>query len=282
MGMSTNRLLQLAARADEQLNHFNADGEEEQPNGGRIAGGVAAAGAVAGGAYAANKYGPKLKDAARTGLKKTASAAGQASNTLYKKAVAAGVPYSQTPGVAGLLRKGQGKASGMLQGVSKKLRKVARAFTVGDVERLVSLASRIEALNDFSEPEPQRSAVGMYAVGGAPGLYEQGRYRKSGLAYRKRDAVKDNLKGGVASTATAGALLGGGVGLGKLAAGGKIPKGMLRKGAVKGAQFLKKNPMGTLVGASLAGTGTGLAVAHGSAEKRRKALLMQRLHGAGA
>ena len=315
--MSTNRLFQMAAAADAQLHQFYSNTEDERSNIRTVAGGVAGAGAVAGGAYGATKmrqavinkagatddygnlvarrgmYGDAAKAygadaklaaqaAARKGLKKTAGLAGQASNTLYKKAIAAGVPYSATPGAAGLLRKGQGKASSLLQGVSKKLRTVARAFTVGDVERIVSLAARIEGLREFGEPEQQRGKVGMYLTGGVPSLIEQSRYKDSGLAYRKRDALKDNFKGGLAATGGTAALVGGAVGLANLAGKRKVPKGMLRNAAVKGSQFMKKNKMGTYYTAALAGTAGGLAVAHGSAEKRRKALLAQRLEGAGA
>ena len=102
------------------------------------------------------------------------------------------------------------------------------------------------------------------------------------MAYRKRDAAADSFKGGLVNGATTVGAIGAGVGVSKLAKSGILPKGMLRKGAVRIAQTLKKNPVAAMVGTGAAATAAGMAVQHGSAEKRRKALLMQRLQGATA
>ena len=324
-GMSRERLFELAAQADEQLRHFyvnNADQDQNQDpsRAGTIARGVAGAGAVAGAAYGANKlrnsvinragavddYGNLVarkgmyqaaapgmlkdakgvvKDAAKQGLQSTASVAGQASNSLYHKAVAAGVPYSQTPGVAGMVRKAQGASSGFLGEAAKGLRTVAKDLTRADVDRIVELAQRIEGLVDFDDAPAapqQRGKVGMYLVGGPQGLYNQKKFKDSGLVYRKRDAYVDGAKGGLTEVAAGGAAAAGAYGLGRAGVSGKLPKGILRKGAVKAAQFMKKSPMGTMAAITAGATGAGIAGVQHSANKRKAALLKQRMAGADA
>jgi len=170
----------MAALADEQLrNFYSADDEEQQSQASsplrKVAGGVAAGGAVAGGAYGANKlrnaiinktgvvddfgnqvarkgmYGDAAKawggdalDAskgvARKGLKKVARGAGLASAALNS-------PSKLNAVIPGLRAGG----SSVLQKVSHGLRKVAKTFSVGDVERIVSLAARIEGLTELGQ-----------------------------------------------------------------------------------------------------------------------------------
>jgi len=242
----------------------------------------AAAGALGAGGYLAYKNRDKIVPFSKQGLAKTGSLARQAEQSLLQKATAANVPYSQTPGVAGILRKAAGKGSSLLGKAAKNIEKLATAFTRKDIDRIVELAARITDLEarEFGDPEPQRSKLGIAATGGVQALYDRGKYKKSGLVYRKRDALVDSTKGGLANAGTTAAALGAGYGVSKLAASNKLPKGALRQGAVKIAQTLKKRPLTAALGAAGAATAAGLAVQHGSAEKRRKALLMQRLQGA--
>jgi hypothetical protein len=195
-------------------------------------------------------------------------------------------------GIAGIAK--NTAASGAAVG-SRWLRKGASYLQ--SVEEITALAAKVaqmeleaeEDLKEFADGEKQRGKVGMYLAGGPVALYDQKKHRESGLVYRKRDAVKDGLKGTAANYGAAlgtGAGVGlGALGLGALAAKGKLPKGMLRKVGVKAGQAVKKGSPKLLVGtglaASAAGLGAHLKVQHGSAEKRRKEALVARLQGGG-
>lgn len=249
---------------------------------------TAAAGTLAAGGLAAFKNRSAIagagKNVARTGLKKTASVAGQASNALHKTALKG----------SGLGMKAAGAGSTILQKASTGMRKVAKTFSRADVDNIIDLAARVAEMELEAEgvefAEDQRSKLGMYVAGGPVGLYDQKKYRESGLALRKRDAFKDSVKGGVAGqVAGMGAglgVLGGAAGLGVLAAKRKLPKGGLRKAGVSAARALKNGSPKLAVAAGGLGAatavGTTIKVQHGSAEKRRKALLAQRLRGEGS
>ena len=291
--MSNARLFQLAAMADEQLHQFISPGDDQDSNQQASSSGWPKnriglpAGALAAGAggYLAYKNRKNLVPLAQQKLAKTGGLLRQGEDALLKKATAANVPYSATKGVAGVIRRAQGKGSSILGKVAKGAEKLMTKFSRRDLDRLVNLAARVTdmEMREFDgAPEPQRGKIGMYAVGGVPALLEQSRYKKSGLVYRKRDALGDGSKGALAGYGTLAAGIGAGAGVTKLAKDRMLPKGMLRKGAVKIAQTLKKSPLAAVAGAGLAGTAAGMAVSHGSAEKRRKALLAQRLQGATA
>lgn len=164
--MSRERLFELAALADEQLNEFYApvagatQKEEERRRGTSVPrmavrGGALAAGAAGAGLAYKNReaLGGMAKDAARKGLKKTARGAGLASNALYKKATAASAPYGND-----LLRRGAGMASGKLARISKGMRGVARGFEVEQLDRIVDLAAKIEELEMREFAVQHRSA----------------------------------------------------------------------------------------------------------------------------
>lgn len=312
----SDRLHTLSARMEEQLRQFATEEEESRrlPGAARVGmAGAAAAGGVYGGTRLRNAvinragvvddYGNmvgrkgmfrdaakgvardgvgKAKAVARQGIRTAASGAGQAANSLYRQATKAGVPYSQSKGVEGAVRRAKGKASSVLGKTSKKLRGVARAFDREQIDRVVHLAAVIERL-DFEEK--QRSALGVASVGGATALMHRKKFKDSGLVYRKRDAAADGAKGGLAGGAAAVGAVGGAAGLAALAAKRKLPKGMLRKAGVKVGQFGKKamrNPAtgdkaiaGLIGGSALVGAG----VQNASAKKRYKERMRQRLAG---
>lgn len=289
--MKISRLQELEARMDEQLTQFGYT-DEEQPAGVSPAralvrgavGATAAAGTVA--AYqnrAAIQTG--AKDAARKGLKKTARAAGVASNKLHKTALKS----------SGMPMRAAGSASTILQKGATGLRKVAKSFSRADIDQVLHLAERIAKheleselgniiqFKDYGsqrDPEMIRAAgrQGNGFLGGRQALKSQGDFRDAGHVYRKRDALTDSAKGGVGgSLLTGGALAGGVLGSRKLiqaTAAGKIPKGALRKGAVKASQVLKKAGRSKLVavggvGAALAGAQlAGNSIQNRSAKKR--------------
>ena len=256
----------MAAAADEQLRQFVSNEDDPRRNSLPRAA-VKGAAAAAGAAYGAGKL--------RNAVINKAGAVDDYGNLVARKGMWKSAAKSWANPLKDAGKKILEKGSGFLG-------KAAKAFDRKDIDRFVDLAARVAELeleHEFGEPEKQRSKLGMYAAAGPFGLYEQGRYKRSGLVYRKRDGLVDGVKGSAAGYATTAGLLGAGAGLGKLAASGKLPKGMIRKGAVKSAQLLKRNPLTAGVGAGVAGVGSMMAVAHGSADKRRKALLKQRLQG---
>lgn len=274
-----NTLRSLEARMDEQLHAFGyGPSEEEKRNGsGRLIGAAAlgTAGAVG---YAKRK---QIAGGIGTGM-------GAAGDALRKRASLG--PRAAVMNPTGV-RKVAGQAGDLLLRGAKKM----KGFH--DVEAIIELAERVaeleleaeEEIIEFEkDPNRQRGAIGTYMAGGPVALYDRKKYRESGLALRKRDAAKDSVKGSLAGNAASlgvsAGILGGAAGLGALAAKGKLPKGMLRKAGVKAGQSFKKaSPKlagGAIVAGGLAGLGTGMKVQHGSAEKRRKKLLMDRLQGA--
>jgi hypothetical protein len=282
-------LRSLEARMDEQLHAFGyGPSEEEKRNGsGRLIGAAAlgTAGAVG---YAKRN---EIKRGVRVGAYKGAEALGDASARLTKSSGLWG--KNPQKGVGGFLK--NTAATGAAVG-ARGLRKVSRMLSAEDMDFIVELAERVamielaveEDIIEFEkDPNRQRGAIGTYMVGGPVALYDRKKYRESGLALRKRDAFKDNLKGSAAGAAatygTVGAIGAGAYGLGRLAANRKLPKGMLRKAGVKAGQaYRKASPKlasGAIVASGLAGLGTSIKVQHGSAEKRRKKLLMDRLQG---
>ena len=182
--MSKERLFQLAAKADEQLHQFYTTAEEEQQRQAsplrKTAQTAAVAGAGAGsvlayqnrealGALAKRKYAaakPGIDSAVAQG-KVLAGKFGQqaqgAAATYGPQAKAAAIKYG---GQAGTLakdtaRKGLklagtalGKTGaakgGFIRKTAAELLKAGRSFTVADVERVISLATRIEAVHEFA------------------------------------------------------------------------------------------------------------------------------------
>jgi hypothetical protein len=300
--MSSNRLISLEERMDAQLQSFGAMPEDYYSPGYPVvnekyrsdlrkkrAGAVVGAGAL-GLAGAAAMSNPKIregaKSAAQMGLRKTAMGTDMLGNKLAKIATAPGAGASRMGRLAG-------KGSSGMVSAGRLLRKTAN-FSRAEADAVIELAQRVAMIeldaHEFaSDPERQRGKVGMYMTGGSVGLYDQKQYRKSGLAYRKRDALKDGMKGTAANygaAAATGAGVGlGALGLGALAAKGKLPKGMLRKVGVKAGQAMKKGSpkllLGTGLAATLAGSAAHIKVQHGSAEKRRKKLLLERLNQGG-
>jgi len=267
-------LKSLEARMDAQLRDFGYGpvGDEEQ-------------------------RGTSLPRMAVRGAAAGAGVAGLGAAVMNRKKIAQGVGSGMEK--AGGYMRNQGvltkniKAGRVMGDIGKKIisggKKLQGFESVGEI---IELAERVAELEleeerEFADAEKQRNPVGIYLTGGPVGLYDRAKYKESGLAYRKRDALKDGMKGGMAGTAAgygaAGAVLGGAAGLGALAAKGKLPKGMLRKvGAKAGSAFRNGSPglvAGAIGAGSLASIGTSIKVQHGSAEKRRKALLMQRLQG---
>ena len=254
--MSANdRTISLEARMDAQLRSFGYGYQEEQAGSSlprRAVQGVAAA-TLVGGAGAAYKNREAIatagKDADRKGLKKTASYAGQASNSLHKTALKS----------SGLKMQAAGGGSELLRKATSGLRGVAKSFSRADIDQVLELAERIALLEleaeadnviEFGDTE-QRSKLGVGLAGAAGGNYINGinairaqdRFEKAGHVYRKRDAVKDSLKGTAVGTGVSVGLFGGGLGgaaaLGTLAAKRKLPKGILRKAGVKAGKAFR-------------------------------------------
>ena len=289
-GMSRERLFQLAAQADEQLRHFYVGSDDDQNQQGVSAPRMAVRGAAAAGlgtaGYLAYQNRGAIaqagKDVTKKGLKGVARGAGLLSEDLRKRALYG--PSASAINQGGVVNKALWKGTNKAAGVANKLRAVAKDLTRADVDRIVMLAQRIENLVDFDDaPAPQqRGKVGMYLTGGPQALYNQDKFKKSGLVYRKRDAYVDGVKGGLTSYAAGGAAAAGAYGLGRAAVSGKLPKGIIRKGAVKAAQFMKKSPLGTMAAISAGATGARIAGVQHSANKRRKEQLKQRLEPATA
>lgn len=288
--MKISRLQELEVIMDGQLHQFAYGDEEEQSKPwpknrvGLPAGSIAAAGLGAAAYQNRTAIKAGAKTAARTGLKKTARAAGVASNALHKTALkSSGVPM-----------RAAGAGSTVLQKTATGLRKVAKSFSRGEIDEIIGLAERIAGLElesaagnviefkDYGsqrDPELIRAAGRVNGfLGGRQALKSQGDFRDAGHVYRKRDAYADAGKGNIGGSVLAGGALAGGV-LGsrkliKAAANGGIPKGALRKGAVKVAQSLKKTGrskmalVGGLAAASLGAQGAGAVIQKRSANKR--------------
>jgi hypothetical protein len=197
------------------------------------------------------------------------------------KRTARGVAGDALGGGASLLRKG----AGVLAKGRKKLYGLE-----AQVEAIVHLARRIEGL-EFEEK--QRNPIGIAGagslgtgyLGSASAVMSRQKFKRSGLVYRKRDAAKDSVKGGLAATGAAVGAGAGALGLAALAAKRKLPKGILRKAGVKTGQFLKKAAKDPArmkklkIGAALGGAAVGTGVQTASANKRYKEKLRQRLEG---
>jgi hypothetical protein len=144
--MKISRLQELEARMDEQLHQFGyfTQDPETDPNGiglktRKVVAGLAA-GTAAGYGVAAYKNRAAIqagaKDVARKGLKKTARAAGVASDALHKTALkSTGVPM-----------RAAGAGSTVLQKAATGLRKVAKDFDRGEIDAIIGLAERIAEL----------------------------------------------------------------------------------------------------------------------------------------
>lgn len=271
--MSRQAFHSLEERMEAQLHAFGYAPvqEEERMSAPRMAVRAGAAGALGAGGVMAYRNREALatagKDAARKGLKKTARGAGVASNALHQTALRS----------SGVAMRAAGMGSNVLQKASTGLRKVARNFRAGDVNAIVHLAERIAALEDeveFEGAEKQRNPVGIQMVGqqmngflgGREAMLARDKFQQAGHVYRKRDAAKDGLKGGLGTSGVAIGSVAAGIGASrgvmKLAKSGKIPKGSMRKGAVKAAQVLKKagrNPAVAIGGGLAALTGGALA-----------------------
>jgi hypothetical protein len=285
------RFKSLEARMDAQLHSFRSSDEEETGGAGlaRTAGlGVAGAAGVAG-ATAAYRNRAALKsgaqDLARTGLKKTARGASLASNAAHRQAIRGKNP---------LLKKAGAAVATPLGRAATRLRGVARGFSAGEAEQIARLAERIAAieleaeedLREFKDYGPQRDpAMVQYAgrqangyLGGREALLARDKFATKGHVYRKRDAVRDGVKGNLSGAALAGGTVAGGVlgarGLMKAAAGGQLKKGGIRKAGVKAAQTLKKAgksravAIGGLAAAGIGGHLAGTRIQRRSADKR--------------
>lgn len=281
-----HRLTELESRMDEQLHCFYSNEEEPRRGAGVMAGaGIAAGAAGAGLAYknrAAIKTG--AQNMARTGLKKTARGAGVASNMLHKQALRG----------SGVLGAAAGKGSTILQKASTGLRKVSRGFSAAEVNAIAHLAERIalielqaeEEIREFKDYGPQRDPAGVQIagnysngfLGGREALLARDKFVAKGQVYRKRDALKDGVKGNLSGSALAAGAVGAGVlgsaGLMKAAASGKLKKGVIRKGGVRAAQVLKRagrSPgvaLGGLLAAGVGGHLAGTRIQRRSADKR--------------
>ena len=290
----SNKLYSLEERMDAQLRAFAADDEEQPGVGRRVAAGVAGAAAGAGAAYGINRYRkaqvPRLPgDIPRLSVEGAAPAA-NAAVAGGKKAIKKGIT-----GVAGLLSKG--KKGGLLRKAGASILGATRGFDTATADRIIELATRIseleDGLHDFDEDEHhfggdtrQRDpagiqAVGQYAngwLGGREALMARDKFAGAGHVYRKRDAAKDGVKGNLGGAALAGGTLAGGVlgsrALMKATAGGKVGKGMLRKGAVSVSKKLRaagRSPavaVGSLLAAGVGSQLAGARIQRNSADTR--------------
>lgn len=169
--MSTDRLYQLAAKADEQLRQFRSTDEEEQPRGvsvpRMIGRGVVGAGLVAGGMQAYQDR-AKIKAKAGAAVNKAKAGLGQArtATTEAAKDVAWKATRKTADGLnsAGNLvgrmgKKVAGKSAtvdnavgglkGALKQGAKKLKKGSMKFwDRGTCDRIIDLAARIEGLRE--------------------------------------------------------------------------------------------------------------------------------------
>jgi hypothetical protein len=197
--MSANdRPISLEARMDAQLRSFGYGYQNEEQTGSslpRKAVQGAAGAAIGAGGFAAYKNREALatagKDAARKGLKKTASFAGQTSNSLHKTALKS----------AGMKMQAAGAGSNLLQKASTGLRKVAKSFSRADIDQVLHLAERIALLELEAEEEedgviefaaPVRSVTKLMKTSKLNPLA----IRKTGMVGEFRVAAKGAAKSG--------------------------------------------------------------------------------------
>lgn len=298
------RFAALESRVDDQLHQFSDDAyADDRRKKGALAGAGLAATAVGGGVYLSGKK-PQIaaginraktaiesnkavaKEAGRTavfrGMRGTASVINKGGNMVNRVAKKSG---------AGLTDEGL-KLGKVLKKGAKVLKKNSMAFfSRGEAGVIIELASRIKAIElaaeeeliEFKDYGSQRDPALIQQVGQSTGGFLGGRealmardkFSSAGHVYRKRDAAADSLKGSLAATGlTVGGIAGGVLGsraLIKGAASGKIPKGVLRKGAVKAAQVLKKAGRSKAIAAGSLGAGAIAGGVGGAALQRRSA-----------